>query len=156
MSLFWQIIALHKKKDSHAEHLTSFHITRILAEICLLKNNDYISDFEYPEYINDIFHRIDHFYNKKYTLDKLAKLYSINKFHLAREFKKYSGTTLNEYLITTRIDRAKQFLRYSKKSIEQIAQEVGFYNSSHFIKMFHTREHITPLSYRKQWTCSIS
>jgi AraC-like DNA-binding protein len=122
----------------------------------LLKNNDYISDFEYPEYINDIFHRIDHFYNKKYTLDKLAKLYSINKFHLAREFKKYSGTTLNEYLITTRIDRAKQFLRYSKKSIEQIAQEVGFYNSSHFIKMFHTREHITPLSYRKQWTCSIS
>lgn len=152
MSLFFQILTLHRKNKKYAEQLTSLHLTRILTEISMLCDNESVSEVEYPEYINDIFHNVDHFYKQKFTLDMLAKKYSLNKFHLSREFKRCAGTTFNEYLITTRISKAKSLLRYSDKSIEQIADAVGFYNSSHFIKMFYSREHVTPLYYRKQWT----
>lgn len=138
-SLFWQIITLHKKYNGHAEHLTSLHITRILTEMCMFCDNELVLDTEYPVFVNDVFHHIDHFYYEKITLEMLSQLYSVSKFHLAREFKRCSGTTIKEYLATTRINRAKALLRYSNDSIEQIADKVGFYSSSHFIKQFHRR-----------------
>lgn len=151
-SYFWQIIALHKKYTDETDPLTSFHITRILTEICMNRINDEIKEAMFPIYVNDVFHHISHYYKEKITLDILAQRFCISKYHLAREFKRCSGVSISEYLLTTRINKAKSLLRYSDKSIGQIAEEVGFYNSSHFIKLFYKRELITPSSYRKQWT----
>lgn len=151
-SLFWQIITLHRKKSRYAEVLSSLHITRILTDISMFGNDEAILDAEFPLYIDYVFHYINHNYNKKITLDMLSELYCVNKFHLAREFKRCSGTTINEYVITTRINKAKELLHYTTKSVEEIADEVGFYSSSHFIKLFRSREYVTPLFYRKQWT----
>lgn len=151
-SLLWQIVTLHRKYNIHAEHLTSLHITRILTEICMFRDNEAVFDAEFPVFINEVFHHIYHFYHEKITLDLLSQLYQVSKFHLAREFKRCSGTTIKDYLATIRINKAKLLLRYSNESIADIAEKVGFNCSSHFIKHFHKREHTTPLYYRKQWT----
>ncbi|MDD4689090.1 MAG: AraC family transcriptional regulator [Eubacteriales bacterium] len=151
-SLFWQIVFLNSKNNKYAEPITSLHITRILTHLCMLNGNESDLNVEFPPYIHYVFNHIERFYDEKITLDLLAEIYSISKFHLAREFKRCSGQTIHDYLITTRINKAKSLLRYSDKSIEKIATEVGCYSSSHFIKLFTSREDVTPNVYRKQWT----
>ena len=148
---FWDIINQHKKKSKNAEVLSSLHITRILTEICLLNDEELDSDVEFPDFIDKVFHYIYKHYNQKITLDILAKKFGVSKYHLLREFKRCSGTTINEYILTTRMNKAKSLLRDTDKSVGEISDEIGFCNPSHFIKQFHSREHITPLSYRKQW-----
>lgn len=151
MSIFWQIIGLHKKNNKDAEALTSLYITKLLTELLIFNSNSVLHD-EYPDIINFIFHYISNHYNEKITLDMLAEKYSTNKFHIAKEFKRFTGTTINEYIITNRINKAKAMLRYTDQSVSEIANEVGIYNTSFFIKLFRDREHVTPLFYRKQWT----
>jgi len=48
-----------------------------------------------------------------------------------------------------RIDRAKTLLRETNRTIEEIAEEVGFLSSTSFIRSFGKYEKITPGSYRK-------
>lgn len=150
-SIFWQIMDLYQKKNKYAEALTSLYITKLLTEILLLSANTPAGEVEYPDFINGMFHYLNYRYNEKITLDMLAERYSVNKFYMAKVFKRYSGTTIYEYLMTVRLNKAKALLRYSNKSMDEIANEVGFYNASYFIKQFREREHITPLFFRKQW-----
>lgn len=151
-SIFWQIISLHQKHTKFSELHTSLQITKLLTEISMLGEDEAVVNVEYPPYIHYVFHHIDHYFDEKITLNMLSELYGVSKFHLSREFKRYSGLTINEYIIAARINRAKTLLRYSHKTIEKIAEEVGFYSASHFIKLFHKREYMTPQSYRNQWT----
>lgn len=151
-SRFWQIIDLHQKKNKYAELLTSMHITRILTELCIFGEENVVFEVDFPYYIKQVFHHLNHYYEEKISLDMLSELYSVNKYHLERTFKRCSGVTLAEYLITTRINKAKELLHFSEKSIEEIAAMLGFYSAGHFIKQFNRREHITPLAYKKQCT----
>ena len=90
-------------------------------------------------------------YHMRITLDDLAKRFSINKFYFQKLFKRYTGFTPNEFLIFTRLNRAKELLRTTNDTINQIAFEVGIENSSHFINQFKQREGITPHAFRQSW-----
>ncbi|MPM22053.1 Arabinose operon regulatory protein [bioreactor metagenome] len=93
---------------------------------------------------------LDH-YDTRITLDDLAERYSMNKFYFQKQFKRYTGFTPNEYLIFTRLNRAKALLRTTNDTINQIAFEVGIENPSHFINLFKQREGITPHAFRQSW-----
>ncbi|WP_363311063.1 helix-turn-helix transcriptional regulator [uncultured Anaerococcus sp.] len=55
---------------------------------------------------------------------------------ISRKFKDYTGTSINNYIIMTRIQKSKYLLLFSDKNIHQIANEVGYYNPSHFSRIF--------------------
>lgn len=150
LMLLWQILTLHEQNSPQAEAITSLNITKIITELTFSEQNPNSNAF-YPASIHCVFHYVAHNYNKKITLDQLAAISSISKFHLSKEFKKYTGITISEYIIVTRLNQAKELLRHSDKSIKEIAMEVGFSLPSHFTKTFHDREHMTPGEYRKQW-----
>lgn len=61
------------------------------------------------------------------------------------------GVTVNEYVVLTRIAHAKELLKYSDLSVNEITFEVGMNNVTHFINLFKAREQMTPLAYRKIW-----
>ncbi|MDD4689680.1 MAG: AraC family transcriptional regulator [Eubacteriales bacterium] len=152
MSLLWQIVSLNQKKAGYAELLTSLNITRILTDVCMFCSNDAIHEAEYPDCVNYTYDYIAKNYNKKITLSMLSELFFVNKYHLSREFKRCAGITINEHLTTIRINKARALLRYSNKSVEEIAIETGFCNATHFIRVFRKNEQVTPLFYRNQWT----
>ena len=94
---------------------------------------------------------LDNNYTKKITLDELASIFYIDKFYLAKTFKAMYGTTISNYLITKRVTRAKQLLRFSDLTIEEVGMDVGADNGCYFSRMFRRVEGITPGEYRKQW-----
>ena len=91
-------------------------------------------------------------YTDRITLDHLSERFAIDKFYFQKLFKRHVGLSPNEFLILTRLGRAKELLRTTPLSVGEIACTIGMPNPSHFIKTFQQHEHITPGQYRQQWS----
>jgi AraC-like DNA-binding protein len=152
-SLLHKLFAFHQNKDARTELLSSQTIVEILTDLLLhtLSRNHQPHVRFLPDYIQQTQHYLEEQLQEKITLDQLSLLFSVSKYHLAREFKVYTGLTPNEYLINQRINKGKKLLRYSDIPVSEVAKQVGFENTSHFINQFKKQEDTTPLNFRKTW-----
>lgn len=94
---------------------------------------------------------LDQHYAEKLNLDELSEQFHINKYTLIRKFKQEYGLSIFTYLLTLRINHAKNELRFSQKSIEKIGLESGFGEIYYFSRVFKKTEGISPSDYRKMW-----
>ena len=92
----------------------------------------------------------EHF-TRPFTLDELSARFFLSKFHLARSFKERYGLTLLEYQTHLRINWAKQQLRYSDLSLEEIGEKCGYKSQSYFSRVFRRTEGLGALEYRRRW-----
>lgn len=90
-------------------------------------------------------------YDTKITLVDLASRFYMDKFYLGKVFKEQYGVTINTYIQSLRITKAKQFLRFSGKSVEEIGYEVGIGAPTYFSRVFKDVEGVSPKQYREQW-----
>jgi len=63
--------------------------------------------------------------------------------------KKYTGKTTQKYIHLKLIEKAKDLLSGSGRTISEIAYELGFEHPSHFTKIFKARTGISPKSFRR-------
>jgi AraC family transcriptional regulator len=85
-----------------------------------------------------------------FSLDRLAAQAGLSKFHFQRLFKSAVGVAPSRYHINLRMNLARRLLRETKKSIVDIALEVGYANSSHFAQLFRRETGLSPSDYRRQ------
>lgn len=88
-------------------------------------------------------------YEEKITANELAEEAYISERECYRLFRNSLGTTPTEFMISLRLQKAQELLRYTEKSIIEIAHETGFGTSSYFCKLFKQKYHLTPNQYRK-------
>ncbi len=81
------------------------------------------------------------------TLDELSALASMSSYHFLRVFKRSTGLTPHQYIISMRIERAKTLLLKREFSIAEIASTLGFFDQSHFTNAFKRLVGITPQRY---------
>lgn len=146
-----RIISINQKKLPYVEALTSNLIVNILTEIIIQKSSHNAASIFIPAYIKETMKYVDKNFSDQLSLGILADRVNISKFYLAKEFKHYTGSTVNDYIILTRLSHAKELLKYSEVSINEITFRIGLNNVSHFINLFKARENITPLQFRKEW-----
>lgn len=101
--------------------------------------------------VADVKEYLDREYGCKITLDGLAEKFYINKYYLTKVFKEQYGQSITAYLLNLRITKAKQLLRFSEKSVEEIGLEVGLGAPHYFSQTFKSVEGVPPSVYRKQW-----
>lgn len=89
----------------------------------------------------------DH-YAEELSLDRLAAESRISKSYFIRCFQRYAGSTPHEYLLQYRLRQAKQLLRSTDKTVEQIAEQCGFNSASHFARAFRQSNGISPSAFR--------
>ena len=94
---------------------------------------------------------LDEHYSEPIVLDDLSERFYISKFYLTHSFKEQFGFTINLYLQSVRITHAKLLLRFTNKTIEEIAAETGIPDPAYFSRLFKRIEGITPGAYRRQW-----
>ena len=94
---------------------------------------------------------LDEHYTERIVLDSLAERYYINKYYLTKIFKETYGSSINNYVIAKRITRAKQLLRFTDMTVDEIGNAVGMEDANYFSRTFRKVEGISPREYRKQW-----
>ena len=104
---------------------------------------------EQRERISRIIHYIHYNYAEPITLESLAEQFYISAFHLCREFKAYTNSTVIRYVNVTRIMNAQRMFLETDKNITEISRETGFSNLTHFNRVFKSVTGMTPSGYRK-------
>ncbi len=142
------IIRYHEEPTDDTDILTAQQIVTILTLICTESDgrNELLSDK-----LKDILHYLDEHYTEHISLDMLSERFFISKYYLSREFKKEYGTTVIRYVLAKKITNAKELLRYSSYSIEEIAALCGIDDASYFNKVFRKMEGCTASEYRRRW-----
>lgn len=87
-------------------------------------------------------------YFSKITVDDLSKIVNMSTPTYFRYFKKVFNTSPMEYLKNIRISHATAMLSSTNDSISFIAQECGFFDSSHFTHVFEQATNLKPKEYR--------
>lgn len=92
---------------------------------------------------------IENHHCEKIQFRTLAAMCAVSYSTYWRSFKKLTGFSPVEYQINCKIESAERLLRNSNESVLSIALSCGFYDSSHFIREFIRKKHISPADYRK-------
>ena len=87
-------------------------------------------------------------YAESLSIDSMASLLSITPSYFSYAFHKEVGKTFIQYLTDLRIQGSKKLIVESSLTISEIAQKVGYYNVSYFIRKFVQETGITPAEYR--------
>ena len=83
------------------------------------------------------------------TLEQMAAVARLSPYHFARQFKTATGLPPHQYVITRRVERAKQLLQGDGNlSLAEIAANAGFADPSHFSRHFKRLVGITPRQFR--------
>lgn len=83
------------------------------------------------------------------TLADVAEAVGFSQFHFAREFRKSTGLTPQQYLVAQRINRAKELLIKGELPLVEVSIQAGFKNQSHFTTLFRKFTALTPKAFRE-------
>lgn len=77
-------------------------------------------------------------------IQELAEMSGMSYSNFAKNFKLQYGRSCKEYIEYIRISKAEELVLYSDYEISYIAQESGFADASHFIRIYKKFKDITP------------
>ena len=128
-------------------------VLNILLSLCLEHITDNapqnISKFSY-NYIFSAIEYIKRNINKKISANEVAEYVGLSKYHFLREFKKYTGYTLINYINIIKCEYAKELLRSRSLPVKDIALQCGFDNFSYFTNVFKKYVGALPSDCRKE------
>lgn len=87
---------------------------------------------------------------EKIKIGEIAKMCHVSEVYFRKLFKEYSGMTPVEYILTSKICRAKKYLKFENIGIGEIALLCGFEDEVYFGRIFKKKTGLSPLKYRER------
>ena len=84
------------------------------------------------------------------SLSELSQKYGYSERYIGKMFKKLSGISFSDYMLNSRISKAKTLLRQTDVPLAVIAEETGFYDACHFARSFRHLTGMSPSEFRKR------
>ena len=119
---------------------TYFYLTELMVEMTESVNANQI--------VADALQYIDNNFTHRITLNSIANEIHTSPSYLSRLFSKTTGQSFTECLTGKRIAYAKELLKATNLSIDDIAERIGYQNGKYFIKVFKKNEKISPGKYK--------
>lgn len=91
----------------------------------------------------------ENFTDPNFSLYEFSDKYSLSLSNASYYFKKESSQTFSEYISDLRLEKSKELLATTELSVNDIAKEVGYLNSSSFVRRFKQLTGSTPGEYRE-------
>ncbi len=101
--------------------------------------------------IEKIIGYINQNYEDDLSVEKLADRFGISSRYLRKCFKEETGINCVQYVTSLRMEKAKELLWLSGKSVTEIASLTGFNSSQYFSRIFRQYTGQTPVEYRNRW-----
>lgn len=139
---------LEKKKDFGYDILIQSELLKILVSVNDLCRNGQTEPFleQYSERIREMIYYIEEHLSETLSLERIAKHFSIDKYHMCHIFKTETKTTIYHFIQLKRIAMAKRLLAEGN-SLTEVCFDVGFNDYNHFITTFKKHCGMTPKQY---------
>jgi len=93
-------------------------------------------------------------FSENLTLARVARAAGVHPVYLGQIFRQEFGETLGEYLNRTRVRAAAAMLANSDLPLSAVAIDLGFYDQSHFTRIFRQLTGATPGMFRSEYSSS--
>lgn len=120
----------------------------MLETLAVVARNSLRSSPPQPRWLRETRNLLRECYKERMSLSQIAQAVGVNATHLAAMFHKHYRCTVGEYLRRLRLDHAAVELMHSERSLADIAAEAGFYDQSHFTRVFKRFFGTTPSEVR--------
>lgn len=144
------IIPLADSTNEQSRHLCPLLCTQVVLEIARLRSLNQSPEVTANRYITEALDILYENYAEPLTASFVAEQLHIHPSYLHRLFREYTSRTMKDHLQRIRIRHAQELLSGTRKSVQEIAGEVGFSNSQQFQQLFRRIVGVRPLDYRKQ------
>ena len=150
-TIITEIVSMNKEKVPAYR----FGTKALLLQILFLLYNGHMEKTHPTMNKNSILNReIISYIGERYTTD-ITLMEIANNFHMSykyfsRYFKNTFNTTLSDYVMKLRLERAELLLGTTELPVTEVCLQTGFNNISFFIRSFKKAYGVTPLKYRNQ------
>jgi AraC family transcriptional regulator len=83
------------------------------------------------------------------SLRSIAAAVGLSRHHFARQFRAATGSSVHDYVLERRLERARILLRRTRIPLRDVAAQCGFADQSHMTRIFRQRLDTTPARYRQ-------
>jgi len=88
--------------------------------------------------------------NDKFGVMDICNELGISRVQLYRKVRAVLNCNVNDYIITTRLQKAKYYMQHENFSISEIAFKSGFSSAAYFATVFKSKFGITPTAYKEK------
>lgn len=151
----FQVIDYLLKPIDKIELLTL--LKRVAKEIIEETDRQVRRDQREPEregsnHVEKIMNYIQKNYQQDLSLDQFSELTNLHPSYISYLFKNETGVSLIQYLQEYRMKKAKELIvNHRSLPVHTIANQVGYENPQHFMKVFKKVVGCTPGSFRENW-----
>ncbi|QMV41192.1 helix-turn-helix domain-containing protein [Cohnella cholangitidis] len=131
---------------SHLYRLLTLLVRHYLATLTEL--DEYRLKLKELERLAPVLTYIDEHYRDKLTVQQLAGLAGLSRFHFSRLFKQVTDKSLVDYINLVRINKSEAMLRGKRMNISEIALATGFNDIYYFSRMFKKLKKVSPSEWR--------
>lgn len=103
----------------------------------------------YDEIVRKAMRFIDEHFAENISVKDVADEVNVSESYFKSIFKKGSGYSYSEYLTRVRIEKAKELLHTTEKSVTEIAMDIGFHTPNSFSTLFRREVGVSPSQYKK-------
>ena len=123
------LIALRKKLQSRYALLADQKAVREL-----VNNGKHPKEDAFMDKVREIL-RV-HLSNEEFGITQLCGSLGMSRSQLYRKFAALTDTTVNQFIIALRLDKAKNLLMNTELNVSEVAYDSGFKNPAHFSRVF--------------------
>jgi AraC-like DNA-binding protein/mannose-6-phosphate isomerase-like protein (cupin superfamily) len=141
-----RILSIENYKGIGSDLLYKVYIIDLLVHLNMLLFQNSIKldvDIKKNNLIDGIIQYINNHSEDEITIDKLSEQFYLSKYHLLREFKKHSGTTIHKYIVQKKLIQAKELILQGNPIII-VYEQCGFGDYSNFFRAFKNEYGVTP------------
>lgn len=95
--------------------------------------------------------QIEQQFTEPLTVANLADDHAVNRRTLERRFKNATGNSMIEYLQRVRVERAKNVLEHTKKSVTDAMYDAGYNDPKAFREVFRKYVGVSPADYKRKY-----
>ncbi len=146
-----KIISSQKEPSIREERICGAELLSILNMLIdELKTSEEMCKKEQAEVVNTVRELINSRFREQAILKEIERSYS-NYESIKNTFAEHFGISIYDYLMSRRMNSAKELLRFTVKTIDEVAKESGIGDLAMMESMFNAYENMSPEEYRGKW-----
>ena len=98
----------------------------------------------------DVANYVRHHLSEPISVEKMAGEFFLSRPYLSSRFKRETGRTLTDFILSEKTEEAKRLLRYSDRPLSAVSAYLGFSSHGHFSRVFRKYADMTPGEYREK------